>query len=59
MLLIKLRSEVLKMQNSQAGWMVPEAGKGCFSLWEPVSYVKVPLFQWSGLTAPKSEPHPR
>lgn len=27
MLLIKRRSEVLKMQNSQACWMVPEAGK--------------------------------
>lgn len=27
MLLIKLRSEVLKMQNSEASWMVPEAGK--------------------------------
>lgn len=25
MLLIKLRSEVLKMQNSQASWLTPEA----------------------------------
>lgn len=35
MLLIKLRSEVLKMQNSQASWLMPEAGKGCSSVPEP------------------------
>lgn len=34
MLLIKLRSEVLKMHNSQASWLMPETGKVCSSLLE-------------------------